>query len=433
MTEPMQARDAEVSLLGAAMSGYTDLDELLNAVEPGDFYRPLHGEVWSAIGRVHRAGNRPDPVSVRIAIAADPPKGFDPVALVDMCQMVPLVAQAPYYAEQVAAAAGLRAIAEAGTELQQIGSTPGDLGERREQARQAVDSATAARHVARARKLRDILPAVIDTAQHGGAQHLPTGWPDLDRLIGGLAPGRLVVFGARPGIGKSLAGTNLAAHFAHVHRHAVLLASLEMDEQEVTRRMLAAQASVNLTSLTEGTLDEAAWQRVAARTGELEEMAVTVLDEAEVTVTSIRKAARDVQRERDDLALVVVDYLQLLTSTSTDRNSTEAQRLGEMSRGLKLLARESAACVVAMVQVNREGTRHSDGRPRMTDLRGSGAIEADADQVILMHQPDEDVPELELIVDKNRHGPKGVAHLQVQGHYARLASVAWSPSAGVGA
>jgi replicative DNA helicase len=202
-----------------------------------------------------------------------------------------------------------------------------------------------------------------------------------------------------------------------------------MPETEVGQRMLSAHAGVNLTGLQMGTTDEAAWRRIAKRTDELGALPITVDDAPGQTVTAIRRAARDVQRERDDLALIVVDYLQLVRPGDTRVNRSE--QIGEISRGLKLLARETGACVVAMAQVNREGTKHSDGKPRMTDLRESGAIEADADQVILMHQPDDEIPELELIVDKNRHGPKGLARLQVQGHYARLVSVEWTPSKGV--
>jgi replicative DNA helicase len=156
---------------------------------------------------------------------------------------------------------------------------------------------------------------------------------------------------------------------------------------------------------------------------------VTVDDTPGQTVTSIRRAARNVQRDRDDLALVVVDYLQLVRAS--DPRASRAEQIGEISRGLKLLARETGACVVAMAQVNRAAVQRGNDRPRMSDLRESGAIEADADQVILMHQPDANLPELELIVDKNRHGPKGYARLQMQGHYARLVSVEWTPTRGI--
>lgn len=425
--EAMQARDAEVLLLGSVLAGYTDLDELFATVEPQHFWQPAHGDVWAAMERVHRGGKQPEFVSVRLAL--DSSSKFDPIRLVDYAQKCHVPAQAPYYAEQVATAAGLRDIQDAGRRLQQIGSTPGDLDERREQARQAVDEATRGRGVHKARTLAQILPAVIDQAQDGQTQVLSTGWPDVDRLIGGLAPGRLVVVGARPGVGKSVMGTNLALHYAGHHNHAVLLCSMEMPEAEVGQRMLATIASVNLTSLQMGVSDEKAWERIAQHQARLAALPITVDDTPSQTVTSMRRAARDIQRTRDDLALIVVDYLQQVQPADTRANRVE--QLGEVSRGLKLLARETGACVVAMAQVNREAAKHGDGRPRMSDLRESGSIEADADQVILLHHPDEKLPDIDVIVDKNRHGPKGVATLQMQGHYARLASVAFNPTAGI--
>lgn len=424
------AQDAEVSVIGAALSGYSDIDGLLETLEPSDFYSPFHEEVWAAIGRVHRAGTKPDVVSTRLALDEAQVR-YDPIRLVDMAQLAPVVAQAPYYAGLVVDAAGRRRIQEAGTRVHQIGAQAGDLEGIREEARQAVDEATRGHAVTTARSLADTMPTVLDIAQHGRPKALATGWPDLDRLIGGLAPGRLVVVGARPGVGKSLMGTNLAVHFAHHHTHAVLFSSMEMDDEEVTQRMLARHARVNLTNLMEGRTTDSEWDKIAVKAAEVDQMPVRVIDAPQQTVTTIRREARNYQRIRDDLALIVVDYLQLM-KTGERGNVSRTEALGEVSRGLKLLARETGACVVAMAQVNREGTRHSDGRPRSSDLRESGSIEADADVVILLHQKDDAIPEIEVIVDKNRHGPKGIATLEVQGHYAHLASVSWAPAKAVG-
>ena len=416
---PHIATDAEVSLLGAAMTG-APIDPLTELVTPQDFYSPAHADVWTAILRVHHAGNQPDPITVRLALAAAGDT-FDPIRLLDYTQLCPTVAQAEFYAETVAKAAGLRALQTAGIKVTQLGTNGGDLADIREQARQTIDEATQGRHPSKARTIGDMLPDVLEVAEHGQSAVLGTGWPDLDRTLGGLAPGRLVVVGARPGVGKSVMGTNLALHFAHHHQHAVLLASLEMPEREVGQRLLAAYARADLTGLQMGRTDERTWVRIGEHAQALMDLPITVDDTPSQTVTHIRKAARDAQRHREDLALIVVDYLQLVRPTDTKVN--RAEQIGEISRGLKLLARESGACVVAMAQVNRESTKRHDGRPTMADLRESGAIEADADQVVLLHHPDDDVPEVEVLTDKNRHGPKGRAVLQMQGHYARLVSV----------
>jgi len=427
--EPIRAADAEAALLGAAMSGYPDIDELFAIAQPGDFYAPINESIWAAIGRVHAGGTQPDPVSVSVALQTDAPAGFDPLHLFTLTQSCPLVASAGYYAEQVVRASGLRKLQAAGTKVHQIGSSAGDLDELREQARQVIDLATRGRDVRRSRTIGEILPDVLHIAEHGQAAALPTGWPDLDRIITGLAPGRLVIVGARPGVGKSLMGANLALTFAHRHEHAVHFASLEMTETEVVQRMLAAHARVNLTALQHGSTDPKSWDRIATKHNEITDMPISIDDLAEQTVTHIRAKVRDEQRQRDDLALVVVDYLQLIKIPAG--NGNRAQDLGEVSRGLKLLARESGACVVAMAQLNREAAKGQ--APKSADLRESGSIEADADQVILLHQPDDTIPELTVIVDKNRHGPKGVATLQVEGHYASLQSIAWRRPNGPGA
>lgn len=426
--EPMQAADAERHVIGAALSGFPDLDGLLERLDPGDFYLPLHEDIWAAISRVHRAGNRPDPVSVRLALSAADVK-HDPTMLVDYMQAVPLTGLADYYATLVQNASGLRRIQTAGVKIQQLGSVDAELDEIREQARATVDEATQGRTVSKARTLADLLPSVIDQAQNGQTKVLSSPWDDLDRLIGGLAPGRLVVFGARPGVGKSVAGTNLALHMAHKHKHAVLLSSMEMGEQEVGQRLLAAHARADLGRLQAGTTDEDSWTRIADKTAEASALPITIDDTPAQSVIHVRRAARNVQRTRDDLALIVVDYLQLMAvSESRNRDRNRVGELTEISRGLKLLARETGACVVAMAQLSREATKHSDGRPKLTDLRESGSIENDADQVILMHIPDQDSPDLEFIVAKNRHGPMGQATVQRQYNYARLSPAQWHPT-----
>lgn len=413
------AADAETSLLGAAMLG-ADIADLAALVEPGDFYHPLNGEIWAAICRVHNTGGKPDPVSVRVALDQSGVRN-DPLDLLRMLEMTPGTAAASYYAEQVASAAGHRSLVNAGMRVQQLASTPGDIEERREQARQIMDDACKGKHVSRARSLATVLPSVIDTAEQGQAKALSTPWADLDQLANGvLAPGRLVIVGARPGIGKSIMLTNLALHVAGRHEHAALIASMEMPEVEVGQRLLAAYAGVDIGALASGRVDERSWDKIATKHDALAAMPITIDDAPHQTVTSLRRAARDVQRVREDLALIAVDYLQLMGTSGKDNR---AEALGEISRGLKLLARETGACVVAAAQINRQAANRADGRPRQSDLRESGSIEADADQVILLHQPDGAIPEIEVIVDKNRHGGKGTRHLQVWGHHARLVSV----------
>lgn len=418
----------EKPLLGSAMAG-GDVGEMAALVEASDFYHPAHEFIWRAILRVHEAGGVVDPGTVREALGHIAPEArIDPLALHDMVSSAPVVMNGPWYAEQVAEASGRRRIHRAGQKLQQIGESETlALDEARERARQAVDDATMGATKTETVRMADILPAVLDIAEHGQSPALATGWPDLDRFITGLAPGRLVIVGARPAVGKSVMGTNLALQFASVHKHAVLMASMEMDRTEVGQRLVAAAAKVNLTKLMNGNVPEREWENIRDHYDEINALPLTIDDRAHQTVTSIRTAARNIARERDDLALIVVDYLQLM-QTGGGSGVNRAEEVGHISRGLKVLARETGACVVAMAQVNRDSVKSADGRPKMSDLRESGAIEADADQVILLHRPNKETPEIEAIVDKNRHGIEGTAILQMQGHYARIANAGWTPS-----
>ena len=422
----IHVRDAETALLGAVLNGVhgpAGLDGLLDVVNPADFYHPAHEQVWHAIARVHRGGNQPDPVSVRLALPA-----ADREVVLSLMGGGEFVADPTWHAERVTTAAGMRRVVDAGTKIAAMPDPGGDLEEVRERARAALDEACEGRSKSRARTLAEILPGVLDAAQNGTGIVLPTGWDDLNRSIGGLAPGRMVVFAARPGGGKSIAGTNLALQVAHEHKHGVLLVSLEMPEREVVNRLISAHAKVNLTDLENSTVSDSSWDLIARKAQEIEDMPITIIDDAGVTVQGIRKHARDFQRTRDDLALIVVDYLQLVTPDPTvgRRGGNRAEEVTAVSRGLKQLARETGACVVAMAQVNREGGNRDAG-PTLTDLR-EGGIENDADQVILLHRPDPESPDIVATTAKNRHGPQGVCKLRLQGHYARLLGDSWSPS-----
>lgn len=410
---------AEKALLGSIMAGYPDFDELQILVRPVDFIDVHHERIYAAAITVADAGNKPDPITVRMAMGSEAmnlPGGA--AYLVDLVQASPNPMSAGHYAEAVAEGAMRRKVFNAGTSLHQLAEADLSKDELADRARGVVDEATEERATHDLVRVGDVLPGVIDIAQHGQTRGLSTGWGDLDRLITGLTPGRLIVVGARPGVGKSLMGTNLALHTAARHHAPSLICSLEMSREEVTQRLLAAHATVNLSGLEHGDTDERAWARIAGKTQELLELPIGIEDDPSQTLTSIRFALRRFKKQHGHVPLTVVDYLQLVRPRDTRVNRVE--QLGEISRGLKIMSREFDTCVVAMAQVNREGTHRKDGRPGMADLRESGSIEADADVVVILHRPEDEMPELEVLVEKNRSGPTGMTRLQVQGHYARL-------------
>jgi replicative DNA helicase len=227
------------------------------------------------------------------------------------------------------------------------------------------------------------------------------------------------VVGARPGVGKSLLAVNVAANVTERFGRAVYMSSLEMSRKEVTQRILSAHARVDLKRLEDGKLTDSDWKAVSESSMAMESWPLYIDDSTPQTVATIRANVRDLSR-KTTVAVVIVDYLQLLTPR--DRRAPREQQVAEMSQGLKALAREQNVCVIAIASLNRGMTGRADKRPLLTDLRESGSIESDADLVVLMHRPDDESPDLEVIVAKQRNGPLGECRLQLQGHYARLVS-----------
>lgn len=410
--------DFEKALLGAVLSGYKGFPDLQRVVQGRDFSQPYHEDIWEAAGRVYSAGGDVDPLTVRTSLgeAAQRLPGGLPY-LHDLMQACPNIGSASHYAARVADAAGRRRIREAATHIQQLAGSPREIDEIAEDARQVLDQAVLEQSRSAALRIGDLMQDVLEVAENGASRGLPSPWPDVDELTRGLKPGRLVVIGARPGVGKSLFGANLAAHVASRFGHLAYVSSLEMDRVEYGQRVLSAEAKVDLTKLDNGTLNDADWERIARANAVMSSWPLVIDDEPRQTVSRIRSRVRDLARTQTT-ALVVVDYLQMLTPR--DSRLSKREQIDEHTRGLKLLAREMKVCVVAIAALNRASTTRQDGKPTMGDLKESSGIESDADQVILLH-PDKDVPaELHVIVDKHRNGPTGERRLLKQGHFSRL-------------
>lgn len=415
--------DPEKAVLGAVLDGFRDIDDLADLISGSDFADWRNEVVFDAILRVHASGEHPDPIKVRFALGDQQhklPSGA--LYLTELQEACPIAASAVYYAEQVAQASARRRVADLGQRLQQLAGTDRDPFEMVNDARQWLDE-FGSRRTTDTASISDALAEVVEVAEHGQRKGHSSPWPDVDRLTRGYYPGRLYIVGARPGVGKSLWASNTAVYLAKQDL-GVFVASMEMSRLEFTQRCAAAEAGIDIGRLEQGNLTDHEWNQLAPAVASIGQLPIAIADSESQTLAYIRAGARRYAR-RQRLGMVIIDYLQMMQPAN--RRDPREQQVAEMSRGLKKLARELDVPVLALAQVNRAATSRRDGRPTLADLRESGAIEADADSVILLHT-DEDAPHIvEAIVAKGRSTAKGQALLQMQGHYSRLVGATWTP------
>jgi replicative DNA helicase len=421
-------RAAEAAVLGAMMLSADAADRALEALTSRDFGRAGHQLIFEAAAALANRGMGIDPVTV--ADELDKHQQLRPagglLALHEMTATVPTTANIDYYLTQVREASITRNTLQVAERIRQVmGDRDIDIDDRVDAVRGAMDEATRLSGATPMRSMADVIGPLLDRlGSKEPASGVTTGWADLDELLTKLRPGQLVVIGARPGMGKSVVMINLAAHVRVDLGLPVLYASLEMSEDEITLRMLAQKAKADLSRLQKGALNDDEWSRAAqwaARIAEYDDLIID--DDASMTIAKLRATIRKMRRHGMPPALVVVDYLQLMSSGK--RVESRQAEVSELSRNLKILAKEFEVPVVVGSQLNRESEKRASKRPTQADLRESGAVEQDADVILLLHREDAYEPEsprageLDVIVEKNRQGPRGTVTLAWQGHYAR--------------
>lgn len=418
---------AEQSVLGAMMLSKNAIWDVLGTVEPGDFYDPKHEVVYEGIRTLVDHERPVDVLSVidELQRAGKVARAGGEGYVHTLTDVVITTVNAGYHATIVRDAAVRRRMIEAGERIAAKGyAREGDVHEQLEQARAELDGAVRAATTS----VVSVGPAfsrVVDALSTPESQHaiVPTPWEQLNRYMVGMRPGALIVVGARPSEGKSIIGLQLARALAV--RGNVAFSSLEMPEDEITQRLIASMASVSLGSIGRSTLTEEEWDRVAKVRPRIERMPLFVDDRSQVTITQIKSFARSVSR-KGKLGGVVVDYLQLVSGTRADQKRFEV--VSEVSRQLKIMARELECPVVALSQLNREaaGVGKMRRNPTLSDLRESGSIEQDADVVLLLQRQVETDglpgPDLDIHVAKQRQGRLGKVSLLFEGQYARVST-----------
>jgi replicative DNA helicase len=409
------------------------ISDVVEILRERDFYRPAHELIYDAIVDLYGRGEPADPVTVSAELTkrGDLVRAGGAPYLHTLISSVPTAANAGYYAKIIRERAIMRRLVEAGTKIVQLGYTDeGEVDDAVDQAQAEVYAVTERREAEDYVQLSELLPAAYDEIEKISAgvvgEGVKTGFKDLDALTNGFHPGNMIVLAARPAVGKSTLGLDIA-RYASIHkRETSVIFSLEMSRSEITMRMLSAEARVPLNNIRSGQLGEEEWAKMARRMGEISDAPLFIDDSPNLSLMEIRAKARRL-KQRHNLKLIVIDYLQLMTSGKKVEN--RQQEVSEFSRQLKLLAKELNVPVVAISQLNRSPEQRSDKKPMLSDLRESGSIEQDADVVILLHREDlydsqNRSGEADLIVAKHRNGPTRTITVSAQLHLARFTDMA---------
>jgi replicative DNA helicase len=433
---PPQDIPAEQSVLGGMLLSKDAIADVVEVLRGTDFYRPAHEMVFDAVLDLYGRGEPADAVTVAAELTKRGELGRigGPAYLHTLLSSVPTAANAGYYARIVRERAVLRRLVSAGTKIVQLGyaTDGGDVEEIVNAAQAEIYAVSDKRTSEDYLPLSEIIEGTIDEIEASshrgdGLTGIPTGFADLDRLTNGLHPGQMIVIAARPAVGKSTLGLDVARAAAIHHSMTTAIFSLEMGRNEITMRLLSAEARIPLQNMRKGTMREEDWTRLARTMGEVSEAPLFIDDSPNMSLMEIRAKCRRIKQQHD-LKLVIVDYLQLMSSGK--RVESRQQEVSEFSRALKLLAKELEVPVIALSQLNRGPEQRTDKKPQMSDLRESGSIEQDADMVILLHREDmyeKESPragEADFIVAKHRNGPTDTITVAFQGHYSRFVDMA---------
>lgn len=427
---------AEASLLGAMLLSRDAITAGAEIAAAGDFYKPAHANVFDAIVALDARGEPCDPVTVadelKRAKLLDASGG--PAALITLQANTPAIGNAGRYARIVADLALLRRLIDVGDSVKEFGySLTTDAAGAVDQAEALLFAlAAGGRGRSELRTLGETLGEWYDRmearAASGELGGVPTGWADLDEMLLGLHAGQLVTIAARPAMGKSAMSAWLSAQVA-ASSGPVLVVNVEMSLAELQDRYVASGATVDLQHVRKAQMSPSDWERIHAAVGRLEHLPLYVEAVHDATLLTIRSLARRVAAKHGgQLALVVVDYMQIVTPLSVGRGPENRQvAVAEIADGLKRMALEMKVPVVALAQINRGVESRADKRPMLSDLRESGAVEQSSDVVAFLYRDEyydpigsKDKGVLEVIVAKQRNGPTGTVRLAYDARYGRF-------------
>ena len=435
---PPQNLEAEESVLGAMMLSPGAIGAVSEVLDAGDFYRESHAKIYRAALALYAKGEPVDAITLvdELEERGDLEDAGSRTRIHELAALVPASANAGHYARIVREMATLRGLIRAGGEISILGwERPGDTTDLVDRAEQIVFDLSQSRVTSEFSHIEELLKDSferITALYEAGAEvtGTPSGFRDLDRLTSGFQPGNLIIVAARPSMGKSGLGLCMAANLAMRAEVPTAIFTLEMSKSEVTQRLMCSEAKVESQRLRTGKLAADDWPRLTAACDRLAKAPIYVDDTGSITMMEIRSKARRLKSREPGLGLILVDYLQLMTSGASVEN--RVQEVSQISRSLKILARDLDVPIVAMSQLSRAVEQRHDKRPILSDLRESGSIEQDADLVMFIYRDeyynDESDQQglAEVILAKHRNGPTDAVKLSFLKRSAKFAHLARS-------
>ena len=435
---PPQDIEAERSLLGAIMLQDDIMAEILTVLKPRDFYEKRHEIIFAAMQRIYDQHKPIDLLTLTAELRTT--KTLKEVGgapyLTDLSTCVPAASHAKAYADIIEKASVRRRLIKAGNAIANkafLEDTEVDslIGEAEKDLFEVSDKIIKSDYVAMDQLLADAFDRIEELHKNKGAlRGLKTGFRDLDKKTAGFQKGDLIIIGARPAMGKTTFAQNLAYNIASINNKGVLFFSMEMAAREIVDRMISDVSGVDNWKMRTGNLSDEEFSKIGDAMAEMDEIPIFIDDTSSMTIVELRNKARRAMHDHD-IGIVIVDYLQLISGT--DRYAgNRVQEVTEISRGLKILARELEIPVIALAQLSRNVTGRDDPRPVLSDLRESGSIEQDADLVMFLHRPDyyrqnddnyEETHITELLVQKHRHGAVGKIELYFHPELLRFMSL----------
>jgi replicative DNA helicase len=440
---PPHSVEAEQSVLGGLLLESTALDKIADLVHPDDFYRQEHRLIYRQIVRLSEQAKPVDVITVAEAleISGELDKVGGLPYLGGLAQNVPSAANIRRYGEIVRERSIMRKLAEVGSDIASSAYNPTgrDAAQLLDEAERKVFEIAEAGSKGKQGFLPmpPLLTEVVERIETLYARDntsdvtgTATGFADLDRKTSGLHPGDLVIIAGRPSMGKTALAINIAENVAMDSKLPVAIFSMEMGATQLVMRMIGSVGKLNQQDLRTGKLQDDDWGRLTQALGKLNDAPIYIDESAALSSLELRARSRRLHRQNNGLGLIVVDYLQLMSSNVGKASENRATEISEISRSLKALAKELQVPVVALSQLNRSLEQRTDKRPVMSDLRESGAIEQDADLILFIYRDEvynSDSPskgKAEIIIGKQRNGPIGKVELAFRGEYTRFDNLA---------